>query len=107
MNWARQIQMNYPAEALRNELQGTVGVRVLVNTEGRVARCFVTRSSSHEILDNAACLGMLNFAAFQPALDPEGAPVEGTYSTRITYRINSSPLPLPVPIEGDGREVIA
>jgi len=105
--WARQIQMNYPAMALREELQGTVGVRVEVNPQGRVARCFVTFSSGHDILDNAACLGMLNFAIFYPALDDNGDPTTGTYSTRVTYRLNDDPLPQGIPIKGEGREVIA
>ena len=87
MDWAKQIQINYPSAALREELQGTVGVRVQVNPEGSVETCEVTSSSEHTILDEAACSGMVNFAQFHPALDSEGDPTVGTYTTRITYSL--------------------
>ena len=91
--WALKIQENYPAAALRYQLQGTVGVRVIVDTQGRVSQCFVTRSSGHAVLDEAACDGMVRFALFNPALDHAGLPTTGSYSTRISYRISPPKLP--------------
>ncbi|HEX7751853.1 MAG TPA: TonB family protein, partial [Novosphingobium sp.] len=44
-SWARRIQENYPAAALRAEREGRVGVRVTVGPDGRVASCSVTSSS--------------------------------------------------------------
>lgn len=105
--WARQIQLNYPSEALRKELQGSVGVRVEVNAEGRAARCFITYSTGHYVLDRAACTGILNYAHFYPALDENGEAISGIYKTRVTYRLNNDPLPEGVPVEGEGREIIA
>ena len=86
--WAARIQENYPSRALREEIEGTVGVRVSVSPDGRVATCAVTASSGSRILDDAACKGMQRYARFNPALDAAGNPTTGNYSTRITYRLN-------------------
>jgi protein TonB len=87
-SWAARIQENYPARALREEVQGTVGVRVTVTPDGRAAECQVTASSGSAELDRAACQGMERYARFNPALDNGGNPTNGSYSTRITYRLN-------------------
>ena len=86
--WAGQIQQNYPSRALREETEGTVGVSVTIGPNGRVSGCSVSRSSGSSILDDAACKGMERYARFNPALDNAGNPTNGTFSTRITYRIN-------------------
>lgn len=86
--WARRIQENYPARALREETQGTVGVAVTIDGNGRVSGCRVTRSSGSSILDDAACKGMERYARFNPALDAGGNPTTGSYSTSIVYRLN-------------------
>ena len=86
--WASQIQENYPSRALREEVEGTVGVRVTVTPDGRATGCSVTASSGSSVLDEAACRGMERYARFDPALDRSGNPTTGTYSTRITYRLN-------------------
>jgi protein TonB len=87
-SWASRIQENYPARALREEVEGTVGVRVTVTADGRATGCSVTASSGSDILDAAACAGMERYARFDPALDDAGNPTTGSYSTRITYRLN-------------------
>lgn len=86
--WAGQIQDNYPSRALREETEGTVGVRVTVSADGRATGCQVTSSSGSSILDDAACRGMERYARFEPALDRAGNPTTASYSTRITYRLN-------------------
>ena len=86
--WAARIQENYPSRALREEIQGTVGVSVVVGSDGRVASCTVSRSSGSSILDEAACQGMQRYARFNPALDDAGNPTNGRYSTTITYQLN-------------------
>ena len=86
--WAARIQDNYPSAALRKEIEGTVGVRVSVGPDGRVASCSVTGSSGSGDLDSAACDGMQRYARFDPALDAAGNPTTGSFSTRIVYKIN-------------------
>ena len=87
-SWAARIQENYPARALREEIEGTVGVRVTVTADGRASGCSVTSSSGSDILDSAACQGMERYARFDPALDAAGNPTTDSYSTRITYKLN-------------------
>jgi len=86
--WAQRIQDNYPSRALREEVEGTVGVRVTVTADGRATGCSVTSSSGSSVLDQAACRGMERYARFNPALNDAGAEVSSSYSTRITYRLN-------------------
>jgi protein TonB len=86
--WSRRIQENYPTRAAREGTEGTVGVSVVVGTDGRASSCSVTSSSGSDILDAAACQGMERYARFDPALNDAGNPVSGRYSTRITYRLN-------------------
>ncbi len=85
--WQRRIIENYPSRALRREIEGTVGVSVTVNADGRVAACRVTRSAD-PILDEAACDDMTRYARFEPALDDAGNPTTGSWSTNIVYQIN-------------------
>jgi len=87
-SWAARIQENYPARALREEIEGTVGVRVSVTPDGRATGCSVTASSGSDILDAAACAGMERYARFDPALDNDGNPTTGSYSTRVTYKLD-------------------
>jgi protein TonB len=86
--WAARIQENYPTRALRDEIQGSVGVRVTVTAEGRAVACSITESSGFDILDQAACESMERYARFEPALDYDGYPTTGNYSQRITYRLS-------------------
>ncbi len=86
--WVARIIQDYPSRALRQEEEGTVGVRVTVGTNGRVDGCSVTSSSGSSILDQAACRSMQRYARFDPALNDAGNPISGSWSTSITYRLN-------------------
>ena len=86
--WSARIQENYPPRAVRDEVEGRVGVRVSIGTNGRVASCSVTSSSGSSILDEAACEGMERYARFNPALDDDGNPTSDSYSTTIVYDLN-------------------
>jgi protein TonB len=86
--WSARIQENYPPRAVRDEVEGRVGVRVTVGPNGRVADCSVTSSSGSSILDDAACAGMRSYARFNPAWDAAGNPISGSYSTTIVYNLN-------------------
>jgi protein TonB len=85
--WQRRIIENYPSRAIRQELQGTVGVTVSVGPDGRVASCSVNSSSGHDVLDSAACADITRYGRFNPALDSAGNPTTGSWSTRILYQL--------------------
>ncbi len=86
--WAARIQENYPAAAVRREIEGSVGVTVQVGTDGRVSGCTVSRSSGENVLDDAACEGMQRYARFNPALNAAGDPITGSFSTTIVYQLD-------------------
>jgi periplasmic protein TonB len=86
--WAARIQEDYPTRAAREEIEGTVGVRVTVTADGRATNCSVTGSSGSDILDGAACKAVERYAQFEPALDDAGNPISASWSTRITYKLN-------------------
>ena len=83
--WANQN--DYPSRALREEREGTTSFRVTVNERGRVADCQITGSSGHADLDAATCKNITRRARFRPALDSQGNPVTGTWSSRIRWEM--------------------
>lgn len=83
--WAGQIQQDYPAEALRNELEGRVTMRIRIGADGTAESCEVTGSSDAPSLDEAACRGMLEYARYNPALDADGNPTASTTTQSIRY----------------------
>jgi len=87
-SWASRIQENYPARAIRDEIEGRVGVRVTIGANGRVTACTVSNSSGSSVLDQAACEGMERYARYNPALDDAGNPTTGQASTTIVYQLS-------------------
>ena len=86
--WQRRIIENYPSRAIREELEGRVGLRVSVTPDGRVGSCQVTNSSGHSILDDAACKDITRYGRFNPALNDAGNPTTGSWGTTIVYQLN-------------------
>ena len=54
---------------------GTVWVKYLVEVDGRVPECRVTRSSGNRMLDETTCRLIIERFRFRPALDEDGRPV--------------------------------
>jgi periplasmic protein TonB len=65
----------YPAEALQQQLQGTVLLRVQVAADGSVVAVRVLRSSGAQSLD-AAAVDAVQRWRFLPARDSDAAPRE-------------------------------
>jgi len=78
---------DYPSQALRNEEQGTTGVRLTVGTDGRVSDCQVTSSSGSSSLDATTCSILKRRARYTPAKDQSGQPITGTDSARIRWQL--------------------
>ena len=78
---------DYPASALDNEEQGTVGVQLAIGPNGRVTGCNVTASSGSRTLDAATCRILRSRARFTPATDSSGNATTGSFSQRITWRL--------------------
>lgn len=86
-SWASTIQAAYPTAAMREGIEGRVGVRAAVGANGRVISCSVSNSSGSRILDKAACDGMLQYARYNPARGQDGWPAEDQVSTTIVYQL--------------------
>ena len=57
-SWAQKVERigneNFPAEALRREIFGTLRLAVLINANGTLADVEILQSSGHDLLDEAA-----------------------------------------------------
>ncbi|MEB3415903.1 energy transducer TonB [Alteriqipengyuania sp. WL0013] len=84
--WAIRILDDYPRRAAQRGLYGRVRVFVIVQANGRVADCRVIESSGQDILDEAACAGMVEHARFEPTPDADGNAVLPYYAMYIEYR---------------------
>ena len=84
----RWFNMNdYPRGAQNEGRAGTVVFRLTVGTNGRVSDCQVVKSSGHSDIDASTCKAAKKRARFNPALNSDGKPVEGSYQNRVTWSV--------------------
>lgn len=76
---------DYPLDAIRAGLQGTVSFTLDVSAGGLPTACRITQSSGHLMLDEATCALMMKRARFDPARDATGSTVTAQYSRRVTW----------------------
>jgi protein TonB len=77
----------YPANALRQHLQGTVVLRVLVDETGQPLEVTVMRGSGHAELDRSAREQVLAHWRFQPAI-VNGHAVRAWASVPVTFMLS-------------------
>lgn len=68
LEYASAPPPDYPREALRRRLEGTVMLQVLVDVDGRPLEVLVQGSSGHRSLDEAARRHVLKHWTFRPAM---------------------------------------
>jgi protein TonB len=78
---------DYPSRALRENAEGTTRFRVSIGPDGRVTDCQVTSSSGNSELDSTTCSLITRRARFTPAMDGEGQPTTGTFSSAVRWQI--------------------
>lgn len=76
---------DYPAGAANMGLGGAVIIRLLVDTDGRVQNCAVTKSGGDKVFQDATCQAATKRASFQPAIGPDGQPVASVWIQRINW----------------------
>jgi len=69
---------DYPDDGAETGIRGRVFVRYVVETNGRVSGCRVTRSSGSRELDALTCRLIEQRFRYDPSLDAAGRPVEST-----------------------------
>jgi TonB family protein len=77
---------DYPADALRNDEQGTAEARLIADRTGRPTDCTIIVSSGSKSLDEATCRAGVA-ARFAPAIDVEGKPTRGLVVYSLTWAI--------------------
>jgi len=66
---------DYPDAALRAEEQGSVTVKLAIDSSGAVGDCDIVKSSGSRTLDGTTCRVIQRRARYRPALDSSGRPV--------------------------------
>lgn len=79
---------DYPASAAESGDQGSTGVRLTINGDGRVTGCSVTRTSGSRAMDNATCSVLRSRARYTPASDQNNQPTTDTQNATITWRLS-------------------
>jgi TonB family protein len=74
----------YPAQAALRREHGSTIVEIDVDAKGSLTNCRVSRSSTFEDLDKAACDSMPR-AKFKPAIDTAGNPISGTTTLTLHW----------------------
>jgi TonB family protein len=85
-DWARRTQEYYPAAMAMRGKGARISVRLIVGKDGKPRTCFAEGSTEQAFLDTA-CAALTQFARFDPAIDANGEPAIGSYSTTIVYSI--------------------
>jgi protein TonB len=78
---------DYPAEAIRQEQQGTAAFQLSIDRAGKVTACEITRTSGSTILDQTTCRIMLERPRFEPARDRRGRAIEDKATGRIMWKL--------------------
>lgn len=78
---------DYPTRAMREDRQGVTGFQLTIAPHGRPVACDITASSGSPDLDSTTCSLMMRRGRFYPALDADGNPTTGTWSSRFRWVI--------------------
>jgi len=85
---SRWITTNdYPANPLRNEVEGSARYRVIVGSSGQVSSCEIVSGTGNSQLDQATCRFIARRARFEAATDETGASVVGSYAGTVRWEI--------------------
>ncbi len=87
--WAQKIMANYPSEMIRQGIEGTVRVGLIIDKNGRVSHCFPKDQMAAKGLRDAACGTLIEYARFRPARDAKGEAMPHLWSTQIIYDMQS------------------
>ena len=83
--WRSRVANHYPRTGLRRSRNTSFPIVLLVGPDGRVARCRSPNALGDEDFEAVACAALIEYARFEPALDADGEPVYGFWSTNMVY----------------------
>lgn len=85
---------DYPKEAIDDDHQGRVIVKVAVDRQGKVRSCAVDTSSGSAALDQATCTLVSARARYEPAVDNAGTAVASVDRRSVYWKLEDPILPL-------------
>lgn len=88
---------DYPFEAHGFAAQGSVEVRVEIDSTGRVRRCRPLRSAGVRLFGRVTCDILRRRARYHPARDSAGNPVPDTDTARVVWALPYTREPVPTP----------
>lgn len=80
---------SYPPDALARKEEGTVGVAVHTDRNGKMIDCEVTKSSGFPSLDRASCAMLLAYGRTKPFLSADGRRVQHAQDGTVVWRLPS------------------
>jgi protein TonB len=83
---------DYPRRAFDAGIGGTVHLRFIVGTSGRVTDCAVTRSSGSAELDSTTCRLIKRRLRYRPATDAGGRPIPATITGKHEWIVERRPV---------------
>lgn len=84
----RASPLKFPVQALRQQLHGTVLLRVLVDEQGKPLQVEVEKTSGSKVLDKSACDQVLAAWLFQPAM-AQGQPVKAWARVPVSFQLQA------------------
>lgn len=78
---------NYPRGSLARGEQGTVGIEVTTDKQGRLRSCAVSKSSGFPALDDATCDLLISHLKMKPWLAPNGGGVVKRQQGQIIWAL--------------------
>lgn len=82
----KQIMSSYPRDALIRGEQAIFQMRAIIEKDGSVSSCHLTKSTKTEALESPACRAMMQ-ARFEPARTNKGTAMRSFFATSISYVI--------------------
>lgn len=82
---------DYPRGLGEAGVRGRVGVRYVVETDGRVTNCSVTRSSGSSLLDDTTCALIEQRFRYDPARDRYGRPIRSNLIESYEWLVEDEP----------------
>jgi TonB family protein len=78
---------DYPAQALLEHREGTVGITLMVDEKGVLQDCSVEETSGVAVLDAQTCIRLKKMARFRPAVDASGEPVRSVVTAKVRWAL--------------------
>jgi protein TonB len=81
---------DYPAQAAREGMQGSLLTRYAIGTDGRVTGCAVIASSGNAMLDQTTCRLVMERYRYYPARDAQGRTVPDSVTEDHTWELDEA-----------------